>query len=385
MAYTANGATAKATALAIAFLVLSASAAVMAGPPFDICRSTDPSQLGSVAPLDVVSTAPYDDDLDLLDDGETYYYMVRDDGAQRVPLSIHKNLVLNTVRIGFDDANPLSAPVDPSLSRVVASPDTVPADGISVASVIVTPRDSDGIPLGAGLDIEIDAVALWPGSIEGEVIDRGDGSYEIRIVSSMTGTGDVWVSVEGIALNDAPVITFEEAGDPMGLRELGRAQLDDMTEDGGLFEQVLTGLDPAEDPGAEKVSEAWDDALVALENLPAGDLSGDSGAIDNELKSAVGNLVAALDDPGDVDPGDILSLIDYLLDAARWVALEHLELAEESCGPCGESSSDKVCEAEQALADADAERESGDPDYEQAANLYGTAVDKAGDAVDDCS
>jgi hypothetical protein len=384
MTYALHGVKRKGAALAVAALLLSASATVMAAPPFEVCRSTDPSQVGLVAPLAVVPTGPYDDNLDLLDDGATYFYMVRDDQGRVLDISINKNGTLNTVRIGFDDTNDLSASVDPSSSPVVASPETVPADGITAATVIVTPRDANGDPLGAGLDVTVDGIALFPGTVKGTVIDRGDGSYEIQVVSSTKGSGEVWVSVEGIALDATPTITFEEPADPDGLREQGRQLLDDMTEDDGLFEQVLEGLDPSTDPGADKVSQAWDDALVALANLPAGALGGDVNAIDNDLKAAVGNLVAALGDPGGVDPAAIMSLIEFLVDAARMVALEHLEWAEDSCGPCVNPSQD-LCKAWSAFDNAEEERAEENPDYEEVVNKYGKAIAKAMNAVDSCS
>jgi hypothetical protein len=384
MTYAFHGAKRKHAALAVAALLLSASATAVAAPPFDICRSTDPSQVGLVAPLAVVPTGPYDDNLDLLDDGATYFYMVRDDQGRALDISINKNGTLNTVRIGFDDTNDLSASVDPSSSPVVASPDTVPADGITVATVIVTPRDANGDPLGAGLDVTVDGIALFPGTVKGTVIDLGDGSYEIQVISSTKGSGEVWVSVEGISLDATPTITFEEGADPDGLREQGRQLLDDMTEDDGLFEQVLEGLDPSTDPGAEKVAKAWDDALVALANLPAGNLGGDVNAIDNDMKAAVGNLVAALGDPGGVDPAAIMSLIEFLVDAARMVALEHLEWAEDSCGPCVNPSQD-LCKAWSAFDNAEEERAEENPDYEEVVNKYGKAIAKAMNAVDSCS
>jgi hypothetical protein len=374
----------KATAPVVAVLLLSAASTLLAAPPFDICRSTEPSQVGLAVPLAVVTTGPYDDSLDLLDDGATYFYLVRDDAGQVLDISVNKNDSLNTVRIGFDDENELSGPLDPSNSSVVASPDTVPADGVTTAIVIVTPRDTDGVPLGAGLDVTVDGIGLWPGTVQGPVTDRGDGSYEIRIVSTTPGTGEVWVSAEGIPLSDEPTITFEDFGPPMGLRDLGRQLLDDMTKEGGLFEEILEGLDPNTDPGADKVAQAWDEAVKALANLPEGDFEDDADAIGNDLKSALGQLVAALDNPGGVDPASIQGLIDYLLDAARLVALEHLTMAEESCGPCVHPS-DEACQAQRAFDQAEEERVAQDPKYVEIAHWYSKTIDKAQSAVDDCS
>jgi hypothetical protein len=45
----------------------------------------------------------------------------------------------------------------------------------------------------------------------------------------------------------------------------------------------------------------------------------------------------------------------------------------------------EVCNAEEAMDEADAERASSDPDYEEVANQCGKVIDKTLDAIDDCS
>ena len=78
---------------------------------------------------------------------------------------------------------------------------------------------------------------------------------------------------------------------------------------------MIAGLDPAEDAGAERVAEARDDALDALAQLAIGDVTLDADAIDDKLKSAIGELLAARAAQSDIDPDDIDRLIDELLDA----------------------------------------------------------------------
>ena len=256
----------------VALVCVLGSTLASAAPPYEICRSTDPSQVAAATPLDVVWTAPYDDAPDLLGDGVSYVYMIRDGAGQSVALSIHKNTSLNTVRLGFDDGDPLSAPVDASLSTVVLSQATIPADGVTFATVVITPRDSSGIPLGAGLDVTIDGFALWPGSLRGPVTDMGDGTYVVQVISTTPGTGDVWVSVEGIALNtDEPTFTFEDATRSAVAERPGprAARRDDV----GRW-PVRPGARGARPrmttPAPRSSTHAWEDAIEALGGLPAG-------------------------------------------------------------------------------------------------------------------
>jgi hypothetical protein len=370
--------------IVLAAAALSGATARSAAPPFDILRSTDPSDVGIVTAVDVVSTAPHDEPRDLLHDGVSYFYMVRDNDGRTVRISVDKNLLLSTVRIGFDDGGSQSALVDPVRSSVAALPDTIPADGATVSTVVITPRDADGIALGAGLDVTLDSSVLWPGVLLGLVTDTGNGSYVAKVISTIEGTGDVWASVEGIALSGEPVITYAASSVAESLRDQACAELDEVTSTEGLFQQAIADLDPESDPGADKVNEAWQDAVAALAGLPEGDVIEDASAIDDHLKSAIGSLTAALDAPGQVDPVVIRTLIDHLLDAARMVALEHLVAVKSACGPCV-GSDGGVCKAERAMDDADEERAESEPDYEQAANDYAESIEESLQGMDDCS
>jgi hypothetical protein len=187
-----------------------------------------------------------------------------------------------------------------------------------------------------------------------------------------------------VPLQDEPTITFEQAGGATDLRELAKQNLDGVSSISGAFEEALAGIDP-DDPGAEKVSEAWEETLEGLEILNEDNYDSDNDVVDNFLKSAIGGLVSALDDPGEVDPWGILGLIDDLLDIGRLVAQFHFNRAVDSCGACDPDEGGELCDAERALAEGDSERASANPDYEEASNLYGATIDKAIDARVDCA
>jgi hypothetical protein len=349
---------------------------------FSIHRAADAPSTDGASALAVVTISPFDDVV--LADGLDHYYLVRDESEQPIQISVHKNAPQGAVRIGFDDESGLAAPVDPSESSVTASPAILPADGVSMSQIVIIPRDTNGVPLGSGLDIQVDTDALEPGFPCGPLTDMGDGTYVLHVASALAGMAEVWISVEGVPIDDEPTVTFEYAGGATDLRDLAKQNLDGVSDISGAFEEALAGVDPG-DPGAVKVQEAWDEAIAGLDVLNEDNYSLDNDAVDNYLKSAIGELVSALDDPGDVDPDAILGLIDDLLDIGRMVAQFHLNRAVDSCGQCDPDEGGELCDAEQAISDGDAERASGDPDYEEAANQYGTAIDKALDAYDDCA
>ena len=63
-------------------------------------------------PHAVVSNGPFEDAPGVLSDGESYFYRVTEPSLQAVPISVHKNPVSGTIRLGFDDQNNSSAAVD---------------------------------------------------------------------------------------------------------------------------------------------------------------------------------------------------------------------------------------------------------------------------------
>ncbi len=175
---------------------------------YNVRRHTDPSAVRATSPLAFVADAPFDDAPGTLGDGETYYYVVEREGGLPVDLSAHPNDVAGAVRLGFDDNNALSAPVDAARSKVTVAPSVVPADGASYATVTVTPFDWNGVAIGSGCDVSVDDIQLAPGTQAGPVEDNLDGSYSFKVSSTSSGTAQVVVDVEGVFLAATPQITF---------------------------------------------------------------------------------------------------------------------------------------------------------------------------------
>jgi len=95
-------------------------------------------------------------------------------------------------------------------STVDASPTLITADGVSTSTVVITPRDGAGDPVGTGLSIEAQAT---DGSL-GAVVDVGDGTYEVVLTSSIVA-GDAVVTANeqgGPTFTDDATVTFA-AGD----------------------------------------------------------------------------------------------------------------------------------------------------------------------------
>ena len=164
------------------------------------------------------------------------------------------------------------------------------------------------------------------------------------------------------------------------------ALLLEIVQTGGTIDDLLTGLDPNEDPGADKVAQARDKVLDAVAELAAGN---PVAALDNSLKGAIANLLAALDDPGAVDVIGIERLIEEILDIARLIAVGFLDEVLSTCGACDPADNaqpDQVCEAQASFDQADEARDPTSPDFdlEASASLYGASVDEAQQASAQC-
>jgi hypothetical protein len=178
------------------------------GSDFLIRRHSDPSQVRNTDAHATVGLSPFDDSPGTRTDDQNYFYVVEKVGGLAVKLSAHANRYDDSVRIGFDDHDALSAPVDASLSDVTTDRSALPADGTTFATVTVVPRDHHGIPIGSGCSLGVDSIQLSPGALAGPIEDNNDGSYTARVVSTTPGTGSVVVSVEGITLTTQPDINF---------------------------------------------------------------------------------------------------------------------------------------------------------------------------------
>ena len=368
--------------LVLAVLAALSTQAFGATPPWTVYRSPDASATESAAPVASPGESPWDDAPGVLSDGNTYFYLVTDGNGLALPLSVDKNPVLDTVRLGFDDGDPTSAPVDAFESTVTVEPAIVPADGLSSAWVTIVPRDADGVSLGTGLALSIDAVALWPGTVAGSIVDVGNGTYVARVVSSFPGQGVVWVVVEGVSLADEPTIDFESTG-PMSLRDQALLQLDGLTSPGGAFDQLLGSLDPTSDPGAAEVVQAKADALASLGLLFTGDPQSDDEAVKDLLKYSIVDLVDALADPGQVDTAAAEQLIRDLLDIARLLAQYWYEVGSTTCDGTDHAGWSRLDQAEIGIFNGDASYAAGD--WVGAATHYGKSIEKSLQALAVCN
>ena len=98
------------------------------------------------------------------------------------------------------------APASGFASNIAVSPDVVPADGNSTASITVTLFDADGHPLVNGGD----AVTLETtrGALSA-VIDNGDGTYSATISSTIGGIATISGTVNGDPFSQTATVTFE--------------------------------------------------------------------------------------------------------------------------------------------------------------------------------
>jgi hypothetical protein len=174
---------------------------------FELRRGADPATIRASVATSLFE-APHDDAPGTLSDGTTYFYVVEHKGGIELALSVHKNEATDAVRLGFNDGDFNSAPVDELLSEVIVDSTDVPADGTTPAVVRVIPRDSNGAQLGTGLKLRTDGQILHPAEQAGAIKDHGNGIYSLEVVSSTPGTTVLRISVEGQALANTPVLQF---------------------------------------------------------------------------------------------------------------------------------------------------------------------------------
>jgi Invasin, domain 3 len=365
--------------------VLAGLTTVSASGAFQIRCAMTPSAVATAPPIATVATAPFEDTSARLTDGANYYYGVYDALGQALDISLDKNPVTQAVRIGFDDGNPASAPVNAQRSTVVVTPATIQADGLQMTTITIAPKDANGVSLGRGLAVSIDATMLWPLRLTGGVVDLRDGTYRAKAVASIAGTGSVWVTVEGIVLATSPVVVAT-AADPMGsLRDLAIAQLSDLSSAGGPF-SVLATQAGAGSPQAATLASAQSKALAMALALANGDPKRDDNLVKTNLDSLLGQLAGLLANPGTVNVSGVRNLMDDLLGVARLLAQYQIDLAAGRCGACNTQTHlpHSVCDAQDQLAAADALRAATAPNWSAAADTYARAIELALQTLQTC-
>ncbi len=353
----------------------------LAGGPYSVYCGYEPVNVLNQSPQAVIHSSPYDDAPGILSDGLDHYHLVTDAAGQPVSISIEKNLVLDTIRISFDDENLYSAPVDSGLSTVTVFPSTIASDGVSQALVTIIPRDAQGVVLGTGLSIEIYAASLWPGRVIGAVEDMGNGAYVVRVVSSFSGSGSVQIVVEGIALTAMPTITYEESLESGTLLEQAITLMQYLTEVDGDFDHLR---DQVSVDAADEVDDALYQALSALTLLLNPDSEVHVEAVKGHVKYSIESLIGTLDLVDHEVAVQVANLIDSLLEAGRKVAMHYIFEASTVCGTCSESGERDLCKAEASLAMGDAAWQDTPPNYMEAITKYGLSIRQSLRAFENC-
>ena len=371
-------------AAALAALVATPFASVPAAGPFQVRQAETGQAVSAAPPVATISTSPYDGDTASLMCATSYYYGVYDASGNAIAISVQTNPVTHAIRIGFDDANAASAPVAASASSVEVAPASIRADGLQLASITIMPRDVNGVLLGRGLAISIDASLLWPAHLSGPIADLGNGSYVALVVASVPGTGAVHCVVEGVSLAPLPTITATPL-DPSGsLRDLAVATLSGLTGSGGPFEALAAGAG-ANSPQASAVAAALARARAALATLANDDPAHDDNVLKTDFDAVLSLLVPVLNSPGALNAMDVRDAMDDLVGVARLIAQWHVDRATTACGVCdGSGNPKKVCDAIAAMASADAMRAAVNPNWSAVVDAYAWAVERALQAVQSC-
>ena len=371
-------------AAVLAALVAIPFAATPAAGPFQVRRATSGQGVPSAPPVATIATSPFDSDLASVQSATSYYYGVYDASGTAMQISVLRNAVTGTLRIGFDDGNPASAAVNASLSSLNVAPASIRADGVQVATVTIVPRDASGVLLGSGLSITIDSALLWPAQQSGPIVDLGNGSYAASVVASVPGTGSVRVAVEGTVLSSLPTITATAVDPSSSLRELAIAQLGGMTGTAG----PLTTLAAQAGSGTSQrnsINLAIASVNFARWMLVNGNTNQDDFVLKTAVKSALWQLSNVLAAPGTLNPLDVRDAMDDLYGMSRELAQWHLDQAVAICGACnGSGNPQKVCAAEASIAAADAMRAAVTPDWNAIVDAYASAIDVSDQSLQAC-
>jgi hypothetical protein len=367
----------------LAALVACSFVGVPAAGPFQVRRATTGAGVVGAPPVATIATAPYDGE-SLAAGGVNYYYGVFDASGTALDISAQAIKATQTIRIGFDDGNPTSAPVNANASSVAVSPASIVADGIQFSVITVVPTDANGVLLGRGLSITIDPALLWPAHLTGGITDLGTGTYVATAVSSIAGTGTVRVVVEGVSLSSMPMITANPV-DPSGsLRDLAIQQLTGLTGAGGPLARLAAEAAPGTEQ-ASSIAAARNSANLALSNLVNNSSSQDANVLTGSLEAAVAHLMDVEAHPGSVDALDVRDALDDLMGVARLVALWHIQGAESACGVCnGSANSSNVCGADSQLATGDTLRGASSPNWTAIIEHYASATQLADQATQSC-
>ena len=96
--------------------------------------------------------------------------------------------------------------VDAAKSTLTIGDPAIPADKTTTTTITVTPKDDKGNNLGPGHNISIKATP--PGELQGNVQDKGNGTYVQDIRSPKSGKATITAKVNGIELQAKGEVEF---------------------------------------------------------------------------------------------------------------------------------------------------------------------------------
>lgn len=371
------------SAALIALAVVSFTSTPAAGP-FQVRRATAGQGVQAAPPVATIATSPFDSDLASMQNGASYYYGIYDAAGAPLQISVLRNAVTGTLRIGFDDGNPVSASASAALSSMTVAPASIQADGVQAATITIVPRDANGVLLGSGLSITIDSSLLWPAQQSGPMVDLGNGSYTAAVVATVPGTGTVRATVEGTVLAPLPAITATALDPQASLRDLAIAELGGLTGTGGPLATLKANAGSG-NAQANAINLAIASVNIARWMLANGNPNQDDFVLKTAVKSALFQLSNVLASPGALDPLDVRDAMDDLYGISRELAQWHMDRGVAACGVCnGSGTPQHVCAAEASIAAADAMRSAISPDWNAIVDAYAAAIDASDQSLQAC-
>ncbi len=119
--------------------------------------------------------------------------------------SVNHLLVAEITALNGQQFGVAAPTVDPTQTVVGISAGGVVADGLSFSTLTITPEASDGSVVGPNETVTATVTGIGNPSVQ--IVDLGNGVYQIFISSSVTGSAQVTITVNGVTL-PAQTVTF---------------------------------------------------------------------------------------------------------------------------------------------------------------------------------
>jgi hypothetical protein len=217
---------------------------------------------------------------------------------------------------------------DAAASSLVATPRRVAADGTSPSTLVYTPRDAAGRPLGTGLAAALVFEGAPAGSL-GPTSDLDDGRYSAVLVAPASpGSARISVTIGGAPTGvsrlvgfgwDLPLVAADlgaEVVEASGKPGVSRRESADFGKADGTLDEVLAALGAGDEPAAAAASARAFRDLVRAGRSPR---FPDGAAASAEILEALRRRAHALVDPLVPDEATLAAVVAAraLLDRAE--------------------------------------------------------------------